>query len=149
MPLSKLLTCRTCSACSAGSRLRWITPMPPACAIAIAMPLSVTVSIAALRIGRLSAMSLVTRLRMSTSVGKTSDRAGCSSTSSKVSAASPVMEVMIFAKARPFREPFRLAAGGKQEARSGTTRSPSCGLARVIIIAGEDGKCAGAQALRR
>ena len=48
-------------------------------------------------------MSLVTRVRMSTSVGSTSERAGCSSTSSKVSAASPVMEVMIFAKGRPFR----------------------------------------------
>ena len=80
-----------------------MTPMPPACAMAMAMALSVTVSMAEDRIGRLSSMSLVTRVRISTSVGSTSERAGCSSTSSKVSAASPVMEVMIFAKAEPFR----------------------------------------------
>src|SRR6185437_1090177 len=62
-----------------------------------------TVSIAEERIGILSAISLVTRLRRSTSVGSTSERAGCSRTSSKVSAASPVIEDTIFAKARPFR----------------------------------------------
>ncbi len=121
MPLSKLLTCRTCSACSAGSKLRWMTPMPPACAIAIAIWCSVTVSIAALRIGRLSSMSLVTRLRILTSVGSTSERAGCSSTSSNVSAASPVMDVMIFAKDAP----FRLASENRKPAPA--TRS----LARV------------------
>ena len=78
------------------------TMMTTIIAMAIAIPCSVTVSMADDRIGRLSSMSLVTRLRMSTSVGSTSERAGCSSTSSKVSAASPVMDEMIFAKARPF-----------------------------------------------
>jgi hypothetical protein len=82
--------------------------------MAIAIWCSVTVSIAALRIGRLSSISLVTRDRMLTSVGSTSDRAGCNSTSSKVSAASPVMDVMIFAKDRAL--PCRV---GKQEARAG------------------------------
>jgi hypothetical protein len=37
-----------------GSRLRWMTPMPPACAMAMASRDSVTVSIAADRIGMLS-----------------------------------------------------------------------------------------------
>ena len=75
-----------------------MTPMPPACAMAIAISYSVTVSIAADISGKLRKMSLVTRLPILTSVGSTSERAGCSSTSSKVSAELPVMEVMIFAK---------------------------------------------------
>ena len=54
IPLSNRLTLRTSSAWSAGSRLRWITPIPPASAIAIASLASVTVSIAAEMIGRLS-----------------------------------------------------------------------------------------------
>ena len=37
-----------------GSRLRWMTPMPPACAMAIAMLASVTVSMAEATIGILS-----------------------------------------------------------------------------------------------
>ena len=53
MPLSKRLTLRTSSAWSAGSRLRWMTPMPPACAMAMASRASVTVSIAEETIGRL------------------------------------------------------------------------------------------------
>ena len=62
--------------------------MPPACAMAIAMRASVTVSIAEEMIGMLSAMSRVMRVRISTSAGSTSDRPGFSSTSSKVSASS-------------------------------------------------------------
>ena len=88
MPDSKRFTRRTCSACTSGSRLRWITPMPPNCAMAIAMLASVTVSIADATIGTLSGMSRVIRLRMSTSEGSISDRPGLSSTSSKVSASS-------------------------------------------------------------
>ncbi len=99
-----------------------MTPMPPACAMAIAMRLSVTVSIAEERIGRLSAMSLVTRVLMSTSVGNTSERAGCSSTSSKVSALSPVMEEMIFAKGGPF--PSEQQKNGSPQR---TTRGPAAG----------------------
>ena len=51
MPDSNFLTWRTWAACSSGSMLRWITPMPPACAIAIAMRTSVTVSMAEAMIG--------------------------------------------------------------------------------------------------
>jgi hypothetical protein len=105
-----------------------MTPRPPACAMAIAIPLSVTVSMADDRIGRLSAMSLVTRERISTSVGSTSERAGCNSTSSNVRAASPVMEETIFAKGRPFLprvSEMRNPPPGE---------SPVSGLARVNSI---------------
>ena len=88
MPDSNRFTRRTCSACRSGSRLRWITPIPPACAMAIAMAASVTVSIAEAMIGMLSGISGVMRVRISTSDGSTSDRPGLSSTSSKVSASS-------------------------------------------------------------
>ena len=60
--------------------------MPPACAIAIAILYSVTVSMAEATIGRLSAIERVMRVRISTSDGSTSDRPGLSSTSSKVNA---------------------------------------------------------------
>jgi hypothetical protein len=86
MPDSNFLTCRTNPACCSGSRLRWITPRPPACAMAIAMAPSVTVSIADVMIGILSAISRVMRVRTSVSVGSTSESPGLSSTSSKVSA---------------------------------------------------------------
>ena len=86
MPLSKRLTLRTSSAWSAGSRLRWMTPIPPASAIAIASLASVTVSIAAETIGRLRRMARVSRAPMSVALGI--DRAhgpGRSSTSSNAS----------------------------------------------------------------
>ena len=60
--------------------------MPPACAMAIAMRASVTVSMAEAMIGMLSGMARVTRERMSTSPGMTSDRPGFNSTSSNVKA---------------------------------------------------------------
>ena len=63
-----------------------MTPRPPACAIAIAMRASVTVSMAEAMIGMLRGMARVTRERMSTSPGMTSDRPGFSSTSSNVKA---------------------------------------------------------------
>ena len=71
MPDSNFFTCRTCSACWSGVRLRWMTPMPPACAMAMASRASVTVSIAAERIGRLSEIDRVSRVRMSASAGST------------------------------------------------------------------------------
>ncbi len=67
-------------------RLRWITPMPPACAMAMARPASVTVSMAAEMSGMPSSTVLVSLVRVSTWEGRTSDAAGTSSTSSKVSA---------------------------------------------------------------
>ena len=101
MPDSNFLICRTCSACSAGVKLRWITPMPPACAIAMASLASVTVSIAADRIGTLRSMSPAMRVLMSVPPGMTSEWPGCRSTSSKVSAITPVAVSMIFAMASP------------------------------------------------
>jgi len=59
IPDSYFLTCRTWAAWPSGSKLRWITPMPPACAIAIAMRASVTVSIADAMMGILSGMARV------------------------------------------------------------------------------------------
>jgi len=53
MPLSNRLTWRTCSACTSGVMLRWMHPMPPAWAIAMAIFVSVTVSIAEAMSGRL------------------------------------------------------------------------------------------------
>ena len=67
MPDSYFLTCRTWAAWPSGSKLRWMTPTPPACAIAIAMRASVTVSIADAMIGMLSGIARVMRERMSVS----------------------------------------------------------------------------------
>ena len=50
--------------------------MPPACAIAIAILYSVTVSMAEATIGRLSTIERVMRVRISTSDGSTSERPG-------------------------------------------------------------------------
>src|SRR5262249_12266014 len=71
---------------SSASRLRWMTPRPPACAIAIAIRASVTVSMAEATIGILSAISRVMRVRRSVSDGMTCDNAGWIRTSSQVSA---------------------------------------------------------------
>ncbi len=61
-----------------------MTPMPPACAMAIAIADSLTVSIAEATIGILSTILRVIRERISTSDGMTSDRPGFNNTSSKV-----------------------------------------------------------------
>ncbi len=63
-----------------------MTPMPPCWAIAMASRLSVTVSIAALRIGTLRRIRRVSRDPMSTWLGSTCDCRGTSTMSSKVSA---------------------------------------------------------------
>jgi hypothetical protein len=62
-----------------------MTPIPPARAIAIASSASVTVSIAAETIGVWRVISLVNLLDTSTVLGRTSECAGISNTSSKVS----------------------------------------------------------------
>ena len=62
-----------------------MTPMPPICAIAIARRDSVTVSIAAETNGMLSVIPRVRRVFVSTWDGRTSEAAGSSRTSSKVS----------------------------------------------------------------
>ena len=51
--------------------LRWIMPMPPCCASAIAMCDSVTVSIAELMIGIFSSIFGVSRVVVSASAGAT------------------------------------------------------------------------------
>ena len=84
IPDSYFLTCRTWAAWPSTSKLRWMTPTPPACAIAIAMRASVTVSMAEAMIGMLSGMARVTRERISASEGRMSERPGFSSTSSNV-----------------------------------------------------------------
>ncbi len=63
-----------------------MTPSPPACAMAMAILASVTVSMAEATIGILSVISRVMRVRMSASDGSSSDSPGLSRTSSKVSA---------------------------------------------------------------
>ena len=73
-----------------------MTPMPPAWAMAMAICASVTVSMAEAMMGMLSGIVGVTRERISTSPGSTSDRPGLISTSSKVSA-SRGLELFLFA----------------------------------------------------
>ena len=61
-------------------------PMPPSCAMAMARRASVTVSMAADTSGSFSAMLRVNRVAREVSLGRTSENAGTSNTSSKVSA---------------------------------------------------------------
>ena len=63
MPLSERLTASTSLACSSIDRFLWMTPMPPCCAMAMAMAASVTVSIAALTSGMFSRMCRVNAAR--------------------------------------------------------------------------------------
>ena len=89
--------------------------MPPACAMAIAMADSVTVSIAEATIGMLRLISRVILVRTSTSEGSTSDRPGLSSTSSNVNASG--IDELIFG-AMPIRSAQAWAFAGF--ARAGT-----------------------------
>ena len=84
MPLSKRFTVRTAAHCSAISRLRCNTPIPPSCAMTIAMSASVTVSIAEDITGMLSEISRVSFVAVFAIDGKISLSAGRKSTSSKV-----------------------------------------------------------------
>ena len=63
-----------------------MTPIPPACAMAMAMRASVTVSMAEDSSGMFILMDFVTRVRVSASLGSTEDAPGTSRTSSKVRA---------------------------------------------------------------
>ena len=65
MPLSERFTRSTSSACRSIVMLRWMIPMPPCCASAIARCDSVTVSIAALTIGMFSPILRVNHVRVS------------------------------------------------------------------------------------
>ena len=73
IPLSDRFTRSTSDACWTTSRFLWMMPMPPSWAIAIAIGASVTVSIAALTSGRLSAILRVRRVEMSTALGSVAE----------------------------------------------------------------------------
>ena len=81
---SNRFTRRTSAACSAMPRLRWITPRPPAWAIAIAIRASVTVSIAEEISGMFIRIARVTWVAVSAVAGSTRLAAGTRRTSSKV-----------------------------------------------------------------
>src|SRR5256886_15203544 len=85
MPLSDFLTLSTSAAWSAAESTRWMIPMPPSRAIAMASLASVTVSMAALMTGMLIVMRRDNCVRVSVSAGTTEDLAGTNATSSKVS----------------------------------------------------------------
>ena len=94
---------------------RWITPIPPSRAIAIAMAASVTVSIAAETSGMFSAIRREKRERVSVWSGSTVEAAGWSRTSSKVRARGasatlrPYMVHRIAAMAACTRSSFSIA----------------------------------------
>src|SRR4051794_1142343 len=85
MPASDRFTMSTWAAWSSTDRLRCRTPTPPCRAIAIAIRASVTVSMALESNGVRKRSERDNRVEVSTSLGMTSEAAGCSSTSSKVS----------------------------------------------------------------
>ena len=72
MPDSNVFTFSTSAACWVGDRLRWTTPIPPSCAITIAVRASVTVSMAEEITGIASSMVLVRRVAVSVSAARTS-----------------------------------------------------------------------------
>ena len=86
IPLWLRLTFCTSAAWSAIDRLRWITPMPPWRAMAIAMRASVTLSIAADTSGTASSMPAANVAEVSTESGSVSEYPGTMTTSSNVSA---------------------------------------------------------------
>ena len=88
MPLSERFTRSTSAACRSIDMFLCSTAMPPMRAIAIAISLSETVSIAAATNGMLSAIPRVKREVTFTSFGSTSEWRGMRRTSSKVSAGS-------------------------------------------------------------
>ena len=80
----RALTLATSVACFSGLMFLWMTPIPPASAMAIAMGASVTVSMAAEMKGTSSVMFRVKCVLRSTSFGSTSEYEGTRRTSSKV-----------------------------------------------------------------
>ena len=83
-PFSERFTLSTWSACRSMGMFLWMMPTPPSRAMAMAISDSVTVSIAAVRMGALSLIVRVSCVEKSTSLGNTWDSAGISRTSSKV-----------------------------------------------------------------
>ena len=76
MPLSWRLTLSTSSAWPSMDMLRWMMPMPPCWARAMAIRDMVTVSMAALTMGMLRVMWRLSRVATEASAGSTSDLAG-------------------------------------------------------------------------
>ena len=110
MPDSDRFTRSTSAAWSLIERLRWITPMPPSRAMAMARRDSVTVSMAADTSGMASEMLRVRWLAVDASWGSISEAAGTSRTSSKV---------------RPSRPNFSANEGG------GGLRLASCSMSHL------------------
>ena len=107
-------------------RLRWRIPSPPCCAIAIARLASVTVSMAAEISGMPSSISRVSRVRTSTSAGRTAEYAGASRTSSNASA-SRISHARRSMTTSPLRDGADIApwrARAKRDARRWATRVP-------------------------
>ena len=86
IPLSLRFTRSTSAACFSTGMFLWMTPMPPARAMAMAICASVTVSIAAETSGMLSGIERVRRLVTATCRGWTVEWRGTRRMSSKVSA---------------------------------------------------------------
>ena len=85
IPDSERLTLSTSLAWAAGAMFLWMMPMPPFCAMQIAVSCSVTVSMAAEANGMLSEISRVNSARKSTWDGSVSLAPGSRRTSSNVS----------------------------------------------------------------
>ena len=81
-PASNFLTCATCAAWASRLMFLWMMLMPPSWAMAMARRASLTVSIAAERIGSRMFRSRVRRVVSETSLGRTTEWAGTSETSS-------------------------------------------------------------------
>ncbi len=111
MPDSLRLTLSTSEACCSMLMFLWMMPRPPSRARATARPLSVTVSMAADRMGMFSVMLFVSWVFRSASRGSMLLRPGKSRTSSKVRASrmlAVVISASINEKGRPSVDaPFR------------------------------------------
>ncbi len=110
IPLSDFFTFSTSRAWASTGMLRWTKPMPPSCAIEIAICDSVTVSIAAETNGMLSSIRRDRRVAMLASRGMISLSAGTKSTSSKVRASSSSRGSM--GASRNTKAPARVTACG-------------------------------------
>ena len=97
-PFSLRFTLRTWSACFSILMFLCKIPRPPSLARAMARAASVTVSMAALSIGTFNVIVLVSWVLITTSLGKTSEYAGCKSTSSNVKPSPknlPALELLV------------------------------------------------------
>src|SRR4029434_8253069 len=108
-----------------------MTPRPPSCAIAMARPDSVTVSMAALRIGTLSRMFRVSRVETSTCDGFTFECCGTSSTSSKVSAVVMVVSVRSRVETGAVRS---IGSSNTQKADASSAFHSSRGLPVALLV---------------